>query len=402
MSQKIQWVGPAPPLRTGIAAYSADFFRAVDGRWNIDVMLEKGSGAGNYDSIRTTNTLDPDVPTIIHIGNSEFHDRAYSAAHEISAVVVLHDVVLHHARAARMLRLGQSREYWRELQREYGAAGVDAGRALLAGRDLHDVEAFPLCESFVRNARVAVVHSEYAAQSILSRVPDANVRVVPMGIPIPAQIPRSEARNVLGISPSSFVIASVTHVNPNKRLPVVLRALRRLVARDSDVMLILAGTGTDDDALSVEIRMMGLQDNVRQLGYVDDTLARLVAASADACVNLRYPTTGETSASLLRLLGAGLPVLVSDAGTSGELPDGVGLKIPVDDFEVEMVTEVLWELAANCDFRTEAGKAARDFIVSHHSMVNEVDGYRAVLREAYEIYLPLLEEIPYEISPPLV
>ena len=47
-------------------------------------------------------------------------------------------------------------------------------------------------------------------------------------------------------------------------------------------------------------------------------------------VNLRSPTMGETSGSVIRALSLGKPVIVCDVGWFAELPDGVALKVPVD------------------------------------------------------------------------
>jgi len=398
MAARVQWISPAPPLRSGIANYTADLFAAVDGLWEISAVLEQGSELRHYRTISRVDgkRVDPHLPTVIHLGNSEFHDLAYAIAREMPAVLVLHDVFLHHARAAIAVRSGQTRRYWRELDDEYGAAGVAAGRALFAGQEPPEIADFPLFEPFVRAARITVVHSEYAAREVRRRVPEADVRVVPMGIPMPATLGRDPARRALGIGATAFAIGSITHVNPNKRIPVLLRALRRLVVDVPGALLLLAGTGSDGNLLRREIEILGLQDHVRQLGYVDDATARTIASAVDACVNLRHPSTGETSASLLRLLGTGLPVLFSDSGSSAELPEGVGLKIPVDAYEVEVLASVLRTLAEEPGLREDAGVAALEFVTQNHSMVNMVGGYRTALEDAFGLRMPGLDAIPHE------
>ena len=57
-------------------------------------------------------------------------------------------------------------------------------------------------------------------------------------------------------------------------------------------------------------------------------------AACDVLVNLRYPTMGETSGSVIRALSLGKPLVVSDVGWFAELPDDVVLKVPVDEYEV--------------------------------------------------------------------
>ena len=52
-------------------------------------------------------------------------------------------------------------------------------------------------------------------------------------------------------------------------------------------------------------------------------------AACDIVLNLRYPTVGENSGTLLRALGLGKAVMVSEVGSFQELPDDVCLKVPV-------------------------------------------------------------------------
>ena len=53
-------------------------------------------------------------------------------------------------------------------------------------------------------------------------------------------------------------------------------------------------------------------------------------AACDIVLNLRYPTVGESSGTLLRALGMGKAVVVTDVGSFREYPDEICLKAPVD------------------------------------------------------------------------
>ena len=64
-------------------------------------------------------------------------------------------------------------------------------------------------------------------------------------------------------------------------------------------------------------------------------------AATDIVLNLRYPTVGESSGSLLRALGLGRAVIVSDVGGFREFPDEVCLKAPVDATEEDVLFEYL-------------------------------------------------------------
>ena len=78
--------------------------------------------------------------------------------------------------------------------------------------------------------------------------------------------------------------------------------------------MILVGEKHPDFPLDSLIRTLDLSAHVRVLGFTPiEDFAGYIAAS-DIVLNLRYPTVGETSGSLLRALGLGRAVIVSDVG----------------------------------------------------------------------------------------
>ena len=93
--------------------------------------------------------------------------------------------------------------------------------------------------------------------------------------------------------------------------------------------MILVGEPHPDFPLEAIIRSMGLSAHVRVLGFapIEDFVGYM--AACDIVLNLRYPTVGESSGTLLRALGLGKAVLVSErrlvSGVPGRcLPEGAG------------------------------------------------------------------------------
>lgn len=401
MSERVQFVTPLPPLPTGIAQYSRDFLSAIAGGWPLDIVVEAGSAPGAASGVSVfRSTYRRGMPTVFQIGNSGFHRLAFEHGLREAGVLVLHDVMLHHGRSGELLRSGGGAAYPRAMRQRYGGAGALAVKDILAGRPVADIGAFPLSEDYIERSRITVVHSRYARDLVLSHVPNANVRVVPMGIPLPALVEQDEARRALGLPQQAFIVASITHVNPYKRLPYVLRALRRLIVHEPDAMLVVAGSVAPGIDLRRQVSLLNLDHNVRLLGYVSDDEARLVARAADVCVNLRYPSAGETSASLLRLLGAGRPVLVTDDAPADEYPRDAVIPIPIDRFEDEMLAEVLLLLARDAALRSAAGEAARDFIAREHNLRVMVDGYRDAISDAFGIEMPVISDMRLDEAVP--
>ena len=389
MREPIQFVTPLPPVQSGIAQYSRDLLRAAPEGWPFEVYLEPGSDPTESGHFRIAGwrEFDPCRPAIIQLGNSAHHRAAFAAGRRARGIVVLHDVVLHHALLGEFVRRNGLRSYESLLKRLYGPMGERIAQSARRGRVPSDLIEWPLSEPYVRRSRAVIVHNEFARDLVLQRSPDATVYRVPMGVPLPRLIEQQSARKALGLPESAFIVASVTHMNPYKRIPVVLRAVQRLTARVPETVLVLAGSVAPGMDIERQAALLGIQPRLRMLGYVDDIRARLVARAADVCVNLRYPVTGETSASLLRLLGAALPVIVTSGESSSELADGVGLTVAPDRFEEELLVELLWTLATDEAFRVDAGLAARVFVEAEHSMTQALEGYRNTMDEVFGIAL---------------
>jgi glycosyltransferase involved in cell wall biosynthesis len=106
--------------------------------------------------------------------------------------------------------------------------------------------------------------------------------------------------------------------------------------------------------------------------------------AADACVNLRYPTMGATSASVLRAMVAGKPVIVSNVGWFTELPDGTCAKVDVDESEEDVLVAYLEFLATNSDVRQKLGRNARQYVEREHAVENSAGAYMGFIQQVLD------------------
>src|SRR5439155_1315134 len=110
---------------------------------------------------------------------------------------------------------------------------------------------------------------------------------------------------------------------------------------NSDARMILVGEAHPELPLESMISSMGLAAHVRHLGFTPIEDFNGYLGGCDIVLNLRYPTVGESSGTLLRALGMGKAVVVSDVGSFREYPDEICLKAPVDAGEEEHLFEYL-------------------------------------------------------------
>jgi glycosyltransferase involved in cell wall biosynthesis len=238
---------------------------------------------------------------------------------------------------------------------------------------------YPLVEEALSRATAVIVHSAYMAGRVRAIRPNVPLAVVPMGVPLPPLIPKAEARARLGLDPDAFIVSSVGHLNPYKRISIVLRAFKALVMQVPRARYLLVGSPSPNFNVGRMIGMLGLEREVRVIGYAPPAQFADYLAASDVCANLRYPTAGETSAALLRIMGAGLPVLVSDTGAFTELPDAAVGKVDIGGIEEEVLLEYLLLLARRPDVRAAMGRAARAYVATGHTLEAAARGYLSFL-----------------------
>ena len=115
-------------------------------------------------------------------------------------------------------------------------------------------------------------------------------------------------------------------------------------------------------------------------GYTDLTTLLDYMAAADLCFNLRYPTAGETSGSLIRTLGLGKAVVVSRVGSFAEIPDDCCIKVDLDEDEEEILFRVLSLMAGETALRLQIGENARRYVREHHRIEDSAAGYLAFIK----------------------
>jgi SAM-dependent methyltransferase len=129
-----------------------------------------------------------------------------------------------------------------------------------------------------------------------------------------------------------------------------------------EARMILVGEAHPELPLESMISTLNLSAHVRHIGFspIDEFNGYL--AACDIILNLRYPTVGESSGTLLRALGMGKAVIVSDVGSFREYPDETCLKAPVDANEEDHLFEYMNLLVSRPEMAQALGGRARRWV----------------------------------------
>ena len=364
---RVAYHSPLPPSRSGVADYSALLLPALRERLDV-VVAERGRRAPRADV------------AVYHIGNDpDAHGWIADELRRRPGVVVLHEYVLHHLISGITIGRGDARGYLEAMERELGVAGRLLGLGVLDNLLplLWETqpERFPLAGTILDAAHGLIVHSRFVA----SRAVDAGYRGRLWRVPHPAW-PMHDVVPATDVD-GDPLIGCFGFLNMNKRIPELLQAFASLRRRRPGARLLLAGASGERFDVTRRLERLGLSESggVTRLDYLPEERMWSLMAACDVLVNLRHPTMGETSGSAIRALSLGKPLVVSDVGWFSELPDGVALRIPVDEFEVPLLEAAL-ELAA--ERGRELGDAARSYVEREHSLDRTADAYAAALETA--------------------
>lgn len=355
-------------MRSGVADYSADLIPALARQFDITIFapIERPTPCDGL-SVRPLRALSrPDDFDVLlyQLGNDVRLEPVRRLALEHPGVVILHDPVLHPLVAELTWARGDRPAFWRELALAEGRSTADRILDYESRETVYDVTAHPLSSRLVRSSMLTLVHSRYAANLLRRFSPGAAIRVFDMPASGARRQAKTEARRALSISDETFLVGVFGFATAEKRFHILLPAFRAMRSRVPTGRLVVVGGETESCPLASMITLRRMERIVDVTGWVDETRLGQYLDAVDASVHLRQPTMGETSASVVRCLAVGQPLIVSEAGWFAELPDDCAIKVPVDDAEVESLAAALVRLASDPALAERMTQAALAYTAS--------------------------------------
>ncbi len=404
---RLAFVSPLPPAATGIADYSADLARLLAGRHELELF----HGQAEVDASRLPSSCavrpalelvsahrERPYDVVVHqLGNGLLHAFQYDLLSRLPGLLVLHDLVLFHSRAAAFLdspavrawrddpsspgRHAAARpalEAWREeLLYSYPREGERLFAAHLGTAGDLLPYAYPLFRIPVEASRAVAVHDAFLVDAIRGEVPGARVAVVPMPVePVPvAAGAAARLRASLGYGAQDVVVATFGLVTPEKRLAAIARAV---AAGDPRLRLLVVGPVPDRAAVDAVLAASGAGPRTVVTGRVPLEALAVYAAAADLVVHLRWPTGRETSAALLRVLAQGRPTIVSDLAHQGSLPDDAVWRVDPAEEDASLARAVQ-ALASDPVRRERMGRTAASHVARAHGPQRVLDAWEEAL-----------------------
>ena len=390
---RVAYYSPLPPQKSGIADYSAELLPHLAEHCEIELIVDEGvrpeetrfpiHGQRALPGLLAASRFDA---VLYQLGNNrDYHASIYRSLIDHPGVVVLHEYVIHHLVRDLTLFAGDPEAYVREMRYAYGRTGEAMARRCVATGVPLDPWSYPLFERAVDASLGVIVHNQVTRDRVLASRPLARIATVPHHLSLeglPAVSPE-QARRELGIEPETFAVATFGFLTASKRPGVLLRAFARLRREVPQARLLIVGEVSPHFDFD-RVFTPDLREGVTITGRLEIDRFLLYMRACDVAVNLRHPTAGETSGTVIRLLGLGKPLIVNETGSFAEIPDDAAAKVPLDDTEEDLFVAYLLKLARDEPLRRRMGENARRHMELHHGLAASARRYADFLRATVE------------------
>ena len=234
----------------------------------------------------------------------------------------------------------------------------------------------PLSDGFIGCARM---HSEYLVSD--EGCPRAKVFTIYNGIDVDRFHPadRDAARRRLNLSPDRPVAGIVAALRGEKQHGLLLDAMRIVVGRFPECLLLVVGDGVERQAIEIKIGELNLTRHVRLLGTRHDVAELLPAMD----VKVLSSKMEANPASTLEASACGVPVVAPAVGSLPEtvLNDVTGILYPADD--PRALADAVCGIFADRNRARAMGRAGRELVCRRFSLPAMVGGYQRLIDGIY-------------------
>lgn len=392
---KLAYFSPLNPQPSGISDYSEELLPHLAARADIELFVD-GFQPSHHETLARFPVFDyrrdssllsrlGDYDAVVyHMGNDHrYHSGIFDAMQRHPGVVVFHDFALQDFFLGLARERADVRLYLDEMATCHGARESAQAEEFLRRGSVPPHAArpvdFPLNCRIARAAEGIIVHSDWSRRRFEPIAPGVPVARIRMPVKPPAEALRlQDARAELNPARRRINLANFGLIIPGKGVEQALRVLRPL-REEYDFHYTLVGAENSYFDVRALINAYGMSDCVTITGHVSLAEFEQRIAETDIAINLRERTVGETSASLCRIMAAGVPAIVSNVGAFSELPGDAVVKIDPDEHAAALLQAYLRRLIEDETLRRRIGANARRYVLAEHDIEQCAASYVAFI-----------------------
>lgn len=400
---KIAYFSPFSPDRSGISDFSEELVLELSKLCKIDLYANKpitNDEINKKFSVFPVESMDDSKyrtkydHLIYQVGNNRnYHKAVVDTFLKYPGILELHDLSLHHYLAEDTFVQKQYDQYIEVMKYCHGKKGEETAKRFLKGEIRapweNQSEIFTVNKHLIDKATAIIVHSDMAKQMVKGIRPKASVIHIPLHTADMIEdydAFKKKSKQQLHLE-DHFVLGSFGYATSAKRIEPIIKALAKLKKENDFKFKYLIVGKVEHISVDNLKKKYDLEEEIVETGFVELEAFKTYMGACDICFNLRYPTQGESSASLHRMLGMGKVIIVTRIGTFEEYPDSVVVKVGHGHSEIDEIAQALKLLLSDSEQmqmrQKDAYQYAKKYLDLHKNAEIYYDFFQKVLDGTY-------------------
>ncbi|MEF9934229.1 glycosyltransferase [Clostridium sp.] len=164
----------------------------------------------------------------------------------------------------------------------------------------------------------------------------------------------------------NIVIGTIKTLEPHYGIDYLIRAFHKLTLEYENILLKIAGKGSQEEELKSLVRELNIEDRVEFLGFLSLNNIPVEFSKMDIAV---IPSIHESfGVSSIEAQAVGRPVVVTDAGGLPETIEDKVTGILVKKEDVNSLYQGIKTLIDNRDLREQMGRSAIEFVQENYTV----------------------------------
>lgn len=172
------------------------------------------------------------------------------------------------------------------------------------------------------------------------------------------------------------VLITVGRLHPVKNYKMMIRAVASVIERDENLELWIVGDGDIRGELEDLIKELGVEDNIRLLGFRSD-INELLSRSSVFLLSSEYEGI---SIALLEAMRMGLPAVATRVGGIPETIEEGKTGLLVEDGDTAAFAQAIEKLSGDTELCVSMGYAARQRLIKYFSIDAMVNSYEVIYK----------------------
>ena len=243
---------------------------------------------------------------------------------------------------------------------------------------------FHLNKKIIKSAKAIITHSQDLEKYVKKINPKIPVTTIYHGVyDLKPKITKKNMRKKLGLDNYDFIACSFGKIQNHKRIKQALISFKEFSKENKNSVYILMGEEDGETDIKEFIKEHKIS-NILITGYIKFERAIEYIYSSDVSINLRGPTTGAMSGSLIKTLAIGTPCIITDLPENNQFSESYIFKIRPDKKEIKNISSILSYLKNNPKKQEEISKKTLENINKNYLWKNQTLKIKNFIEKVYK------------------